>query len=322
MPSRTCKWCGDPIPDERHLLAEYCTKECRKTASRERNPYIPKPRKPRQCVVSNCAAKHYARGCCEPHYKNLLKYGSPDTSYRRAHAKVVAERGLASAHICECGATAKDWAYQHTARNGAEYYTDRGAPFSMSIEDYAPMCGTCHSRLDTATGRGHHGRKRQFDWLGKGNQHPIPEVWRLPDFRRWAAADGKRPIRADGRPASSTDPSTWHNWTNVTSSLHGDGVGLMLGEGIGCYDLDHVTDDEAQAFISAIPEPVYVVERSISGHGVHIFMEAPEEKGWRRVIDGISVERYTRARFIRVTGQVMKNIKPRHVAIAKRAPVW
>lgn len=76
----------------------------------------------------------------------------------------------------------------------------------------------------------------------------------------------------------------------------------MLGGGVGCYDLDHVTDDEARAFIATIVEPIIGAERSMSGNGVHVFIQAPESDGWRRDIDGLHVERYTRARFIAVTG--------------------
>ena len=72
----------------------------------------------------------------------------------------------------------------------------------------------------------------------------------------------------------------------------------MLGSGLGCYDLDHITDADAAEFIASIPEPVLFAERSVSGHGVHVFIEAPEGPGSRRG----GVERYTRARFIRVTG--------------------
>ncbi len=72
----------------------------------------------------------------------------------------------------------------------------------------------------------------------------------------------------------------------------------MLGGGLGCYDLDHVTDVEAREFAASIPERIVFAERSMSGRGVHIFVEAPEARGWRRG----NVERYTRARFIRMTG--------------------
>lgn len=75
----------------------------------------------------------------------------------------------------------------------------------------------------------------------------------------------------------------------------------MLGFGLGCYDLDHVTDDQVRSFLSGIPERVLYIERSVSGQGAHVFIAAAESPGTRRVVDGVHVERYTRARFIRTT---------------------
>ena len=75
----------------------------------------------------------------------------------------------------------------------------------------------------------------------------------------------------------------------------------MLGGGLGCYDLDHVSDDEARELIERISEPIVYVERSLSGEGVHVFVmavESPGTKKWQG-----RHERYTRARFIRITGQ-------------------
>ena len=126
----------------------------------------------------------------------------------------------------------------------------------------------------------------------------------FPDAMRerasWTRADGKRPIRVDGSPASSTDARTWAALDAVQRSTAGDGVGFMLGDGMGCYDLDHVTDIEAREMIGEIPEPILYIERSLSGSGVHVFVEAPEcagTKSWQG-----RHERYTRERFIRVTG--------------------
>lgn len=121
---------------------------------------------------------------------------------------------------------------------------------------------------------------------------------RMTSGVRWVRAAGKRPIRVDGSPASSTDPSTWSTYRDVKRSTAGDGYGIMLGGGVGCYDLDHVTDEEAHAFLATVTEPIIFVERSISGDGVHVFVGADESKGWRRG----GVEKYTRDRFIRVTG--------------------
>lgn len=127
----------------------------------------------------------------------------------------------------------------------------------------------------------------------------------MVDRESWVRADGKRPIQPDGIPASSTDPGTWSSFAAVQSGV-GDGFGVMLGDGLGCYDLDSVTDEQARAFIATVREPVLFVERSMSGNGVHVFIEAAEGIGWKRTINGISVERYSRARFIRVTGKEFK----------------
>lgn len=121
----------------------------------------------------------------------------------------------------------------------------------------------------------------------------------------WVRADGKRPIQVDGSPASSTDRGTWARLSEVRSGA-GDGFGVMLGQGLGCYDLDDVTDVQARAFVGRIVEPIIYAERSASGRGVHIFVEAPESKGSRTEVDGVSVERYTRARFIKTTGAIFR----------------
>ena len=117
---------------------------------------------------------------------------------------------------------------------------------------------------------------------------------------RWVRASGKRPITVDGAPAKSNDPSTWSSFADVSASRAGDGFGVMLGAGLGCYDLDDVSDFEARALAELIPERVVFSERSMSGRGVHVFVEAEEcagVKSWQG-----RHERYTRERFIRVTG--------------------
>lgn len=116
--------------------------------------------------------------------------------------------------------------------------------------------------------------------------------------RSWVRAVGKRPVTVAGRPASSTDSGTWSSFEEVRASSAGDGFGIMLGDGLGCYDLDHTTLERAREFAALIPEPIVFAERSMSGEGVHIFVLADEGPGSKRP----GVERYTRARFIRVTG--------------------
>lgn len=77
----------------------------------------------------------------------------------------------------------------------------------------------------------------------------------------------------------------------------------MLGGGLACFDLDHVTDEQARSFIESVSLPVVFVERSVSGTGVHVFVRAAEQPGSRRVVDGVSVEFYSKQRLIRVTGR-------------------
>lgn len=131
----------------------------------------------------------------------------------------------------------------------------------------------------------------------------------LPDVMRnraaWVRADGKRPIMPDGSPASSTNSATWSPFDSVQRGA-GDGFGIMLGDGVGCYDLDHcytggVLDDWARDYVGRIGEPVLFVERSLSGEGLHVFVEAEEQPGRKMMFRGGSVEFYTRQRFIRTT---------------------
>lgn len=118
---------------------------------------------------------------------------------------------------------------------------------------------------------------------------------------RWVRADGKRPIRVDGRPASSTNASTWASFDEVRAGA-GDGFGVMLGGGLACWDLDGCFTDgvlsERAREILADVSPIWV-ERSVSGRGLHVFVEAPEGPGRR---EGGGVEFYSRSRFILVTG--------------------
>lgn len=129
---------------------------------------------------------------------------------------------------------------------------------------------------------------------------------------RWVRYDHKkRPLDAiTGTLASSTDPTTWASHTEATHSSHGVGSGFVLGEGIGCIDLDHVIHEgdlmpEAAAFISAYPGSY--IEVSPSGNGLHIWGLAPEAPGTRRQEQGISVERYSAGRYITITGKIYQH---------------
>lgn len=119
---------------------------------------------------------------------------------------------------------------------------------------------------------------------------------------RWVRARGKRPVTVGGSPASSTDPATWSSHAAVVASRAGDGLGVMLGGGLACLDLDDCFEDGhlaswARTAVESLDGPVLFVERSMSGRGLHVFHESPEGPGSRRG----GVELYKKSRFIRTT---------------------
>ncbi|MFS0718852.1 bifunctional DNA primase/polymerase [Arthrobacter sp. 1P04PC] len=124
---------------------------------------------------------------------------------------------------------------------------------------------------------------------------------------RWVRRTStKRPVTIAGKPASATDPSTWASYADAKASSAGVGLGFVLGDGIGCIDLDHCLDggvlaDWAAEYIRTFSEAVIFAEVSQSGEGVHLFIEAPEGPG-RKIRDGRNIERYTSGRYIAVTG--------------------
>ncbi|WP_269997327.1 bifunctional DNA primase/polymerase [Arthrobacter sp. B2a2-09] len=133
----------------------------------------------------------------------------------------------------------------------------------------------------------------------------------MTERARWVRrTSNKRPVTISGKPASSTDPATWSTFAEAKASSAGVGLGFVLGDGIGCIDLDHCFDggalaDWAVEYIRTVSEHVIFSEVSQSGDGVHLFIEAPEGPG-RKIRDGRSVERYTAGRYIAVTGNAIK----------------
>ncbi len=167
------------------------------------------------------------------------------------------------------------------------------------------ICEQCGQEFDATNRRGITPRFcsatcRQRAHRARKARQPLSE---FHSERRWVRADGKRPIMPCGSSASSTDPATWSRFSDVQAGA-GDGFGVMLGGGLGCYDIDHCIVDGmlegwARQVLDGIPEPVVFTEVSMSGTGLHVFVHAGESPGTRQG----NVERYTRARFIRVTGK-------------------
>lgn len=159
---------------------------------------------------------------------------------------------------------------------------------------------------------------REFAWSGRGRR-PVTCGQRCRKRRsravrpveslsegRWTRCEGKRPVTVTGRSASSTDPSTWSTFAEVQASTAGDGFGVMLGGGLACHDLDHALAGGelkpwAREVVESITERVLFAEVSVSGEGLHLFVEAPEGPGSRRPVGDGGHEFYSRARFIRTT---------------------
>lgn len=114
----------------------------------------------------------------------------------------------------------------------------------------------------------------------------------------------KLPIRLTGAPASSAKSSTWTSYAKASKSTRGDGLGFVLGDGIGCIDLDHcIVDGRLEPWAQRIVDsaPATFIEVSPSGDGLHIFGRLTPGPGrGQRGKDGIEV--YSHGRYITITG--------------------
>lgn len=140
---------------------------------------------------------------------------------------------------------------------------------------------------------------------------PQPERWghlpaALRDRPQWVLAGAdKRPLTADGRAASSTDPSTWTDFDTACRAAAAKGlhIGYMLHESdpFACIDLD-VKDVTPREHIERFQKIVAAfdsyTERSRSGKGLHVWVEGKIGRGVKR--DGVEV--YSQERFIICTG--------------------
>ena len=81
----------------------------------------------------------------------------------------------------------------------------------------------------------------------------------------------------------------------------------MCSSDLGCIDLDHAYVGRrlapwAREIVDRHRSEAFLIERSMSGEGVHIFLPMEEARG-RKIRDGeVSVEIYSRERYIAVTG--------------------
>ncbi|MFC7463902.1 hypothetical protein [Brachybacterium sp. GCM10030252] len=184
-----------------------------------------------------------------------------------------------------------------------------GTPIEISGRGRPPRF--CSDSCRVAAHRARRAVVAEAEEILRGTVDPIPAELRERDrWVRWTVTkDGRKlPLRADrNRAASSTDPHTWSSYAEARDSAVGTGVGFVLGDGIGCLDLDDALDADGNV-TSAVAEAVLAanpgawVERSMSGRGLHVFGLLAEAPGTRR--PGIEV--YSRARFIALTGDVFR----------------
>ena len=124
-----------------------------------------------------------------------------------------------------------------------------------------------------------------------------------------AGAFAKVPIQLNGRAASVTNPAHRGSFRAARNAEVGDGIGYVLGDGLGCIDLDHcITDGRiapwAAEMIRKHERRAVLIETSVSGTGIHIFVPMRPGRG-RRIRDGRNIEVYPpdSGRYIAVTGR-------------------
>lgn len=120
-----------------------------------------------KCIVNNCESEYYIRkGMCNKHYKHNHRYGDPliakhntdNISYSGMHFRVRHHRGKASLFDCcndQCIKQARQWAMKQEAKRkikttlfDGRNNKAREVEYALDIEDYIPLCITCHNLYD------------------------------------------------------------------------------------------------------------------------------------------------------------------------------
>lgn len=170
------------------------------------------------------------------------------------------------------------------------------------------QCEMCDGRMPLTLRRGARfcsNACRQKAYRARSRQGIPAEMTRR---NRWVRHDAdKVPMTLFGLPASVVDSRTWTSYAKAAESTVGTGLGIVLGDGLGCIDLDDCLDGSkvapwAREIIDRHRSEAVLIERSMSGTGVHIFLPMEEARG-RKIRDGErKIETYSRERYIAVTG--------------------
>lgn len=160
----------------------------------------------------------------------------------------------------------------------------------------------------------------------------------LPRWVLWgySVVNGRKtkvPYQRDGSKASTDDPTTWARLSELRDAVHKfDGVGVVLGEGLGGVDLDACIDQDgalepwAEEIIDRLDT---YAETSPSGRGIKLLLRYDGEAGkgssvqWGEPVpmpdgDGKSREiaLFTRGRYFTVTRRVWSDKPIRTVSDA------
>jgi len=170
-------------------------------------------------------------------------------------------------------------------------------------------CDSCSARIPlTASHRARFcsGACRQKAYRQRSRRGIPAEMTCRP---RWVRHDAhKVPLTLFAGPASVVDPRTWTTYEKASASSVGTGLGIVLGDGLGCIDLDHcITGGRlapwAREIVDEWRDRAVFIEVSMSGTGLHVFAPMAEGPG-RRIRDGERcIEIYSRARYVAVTGR-------------------
>jgi hypothetical protein len=148
-------------------------------------------------------------------------------------------------------------------------------------------------------------------------------LWRFLPPRREGAKWRKVPFQSIGKPASTTDPTTWNSFTACCEAYNGggfDGLGYVFDGATGsdghCYvgmDFDSCVIDVAEGrkeirpvVRKRITRLGTYTERSVSGTGFHCIARA---KPLERAVHFAGVEIYSSARYFAFTGQGFGHIR-------------
>lgn len=129
-------------------------------------------------------------------------------------------------------------------------------------------------------------------------------VWRYGSARKGKAKPPKVPYNPrTGRPADSTDPTTWATFAEASRALQRgryDGIGIMLGDGLAGIDFDHCVDGVGQiapAVLADVQALNSYTEFSPSGTGVKVLCLGELPSSWKTDY----CEGYSEARFFALT---------------------